>query len=1034
MRARSSVHPAARGGWFRSLAGATVASTLLLTVGAFSASAAPVTDPPVVSQGEGRLLTVELLNDGIDQLVALNGAQAVNTDASGAVTRDVPLDLELLSALQVTVPAGLVSVFGTDGILQLGAVGQYAAASDDASSLAFSGTVSASSSLVGVSTVTPGSDVGDPGTDTSALINVSTADILGGANLADLSVRVGVVAAGATQSTAGVQSGNYTLSDLEVVVGGTLLAGTISAVGAQLNPIIAGVNALVATPIVNPLAGGTVTVDLDALLAVAGVASVNDLAPGTNLLQYLPAAVVAQVTTSVNTLLTNLNDAITGLGIAGAALATLLAAAQPLVVGILDGLATSLEAPLGTAVDALLQLDVNTQSTSAGGTFTQTALTVGVGTAGSLVQIGLANASVGPNQVSPVASSLSPTSGPTSGGTVVTITGEGFTGATGVTFDGTPGTGFSVDSDTQITVTSPPHAAGAVDVVVQHPAGDSDPLTFTYVQSAAATSLNPTSGPETGGTVVTISGAGFTGATGVTFDGTPGSSFSVDSDTQITVTSPAHDPGTVDVVVQHPGGDAAPLDFEFMQLITVTGVTPGSGPSYGGTEVTVSGSCFTGATGVTIGGVLVPAAEFVSHSDSEIVFVTPANDVGVVDVTVHGAAECAGDETVPDGFEYLDVDAPVITDLTPDSGPESGGTVVTITGEGFTDATGVLFGETLAASFVVDSDSQITVTTPAHAPGVVDVYVLHLAGASEPGEFTFTPLIDVADIDPGFGPEDGGTEVTITGVCFTDATGVTIGGVTVPASEFSTHTGTVIVFETPAHAPGVVDVTIHGTAECGGDATVTDGFEYISDDAPVLASLSPDNGPESGGTTVVITGSGFTDASGVTFGDVPAASFTVDSDTQITVTTPVHAPGVVDVRVLHTDGTSAPLEFEFTPVTTIDDVDPDEGPTEGGTWVTITGYCFLGATGVLFGDTPAQSFNVVSDSTIVALSPAGSGTVDITVLGSLECGGDDTVEDGFTYVSPGLGSTGAQPLPALLTGLGLLLAGAALYLLRRRLA
>lgn len=111
---------------------------------------------------------------------------------------------------------------------------------------------------------------------------------------------------------------------------------------------------------------------------------------------------------------------------------------------------------------------------------------------------------------------------------------------------------------------------------------------------------------------------------------------------------------------------------------------------------------------------------------------------------------------------------------------------------------------------------------------------------------------------------------------------------------------------------------------------------------------------------------------------------------------------------------------------------PGEDSPEGGPWVTITVHCFLGATGVLFSDAPAQSFNVVSDSTIVALSPAGSGTVDVTVLGSLECGGEGTIGSGFTYVTPGLGSTGAQPLPALLTVLGLLLAGAALFLLRRR--
>lgn len=97
------------------------------------------------------------------------------------MTSDVPLDLELLSALQVTAPAGAVSIFGTDGILQLGGVGQYAAAYDDMSPLAFSGTVTAANSLVGVSTVTPGS-IGSPG-GSSAVIAVSTTDILGGPNL-----------------------------------------------------------------------------------------------------------------------------------------------------------------------------------------------------------------------------------------------------------------------------------------------------------------------------------------------------------------------------------------------------------------------------------------------------------------------------------------------------------------------------------------------------------------------------------------------------------------------------------------------------------------------------------------------------------------------------------------------------------------------------------------------------------------------------------------------------------------------------------
>jgi alpha-tubulin suppressor-like RCC1 family protein len=62
-------------------------------------------------------------------------------------------------------------------------------------------------------------------------------------------------------------------------------------------------------------------------------------------------------------------------------------------------------------------------------------------------------------------------------------------------------------------------------------------------------------------------------------------------------------------------------------------------------------------------------------------------------------------------------------------------------------------------------------------------------------------------------------------------------------------------------------------------------------------------------------------------------------------------------------------------------VQPNRGPSRGGTTVTISGSEFLGATQVQFGSTPATSFTVNSDSSITAVSPAGprKTTVDVTV-------------------------------------------------------
>ena len=78
------------------------------------------------------------------------------------------------------------------------------------------------------------------------------------------------------------------------------------------------------------------------------------------------------------------------------------------------------------------------------------------------------------------ADGLAPAIGSSTGGTVVTITGEHFTGVTEVTFDGVAGAGLSVGSDTELTVTAPAHAAGVVDVVVTSPDGSSAAAVFTY--------------------------------------------------------------------------------------------------------------------------------------------------------------------------------------------------------------------------------------------------------------------------------------------------------------------------------------------------------------------------------------------------------------------------------------------------------------------------------------------------------------------------------------------------------------------------
>ena len=194
----------------------------------------------------------------------------------------------------------------------------------------------------------------------------------------------------------------------------------------------------------------------------------------------------------------------------------------------------------------------------------------------------------------PTVTGVSPSSGPTAGGTSVTVTGTNLTGASAVDFGtANPGTSISAVTATSLTVTSPA-GTGTVDVTVTTPNGTSainapsDHFTYNAPALPTVTGVSPSSGPTAGGTSVTVSGTNLTGASAVDFGtANPGTSISAVTATSLTVTSPAGT-GTVDVTVTTPNGTSAinaPSDhftYNAPALPTVTGVSPSSGPTAGG--------------------------------------------------------------------------------------------------------------------------------------------------------------------------------------------------------------------------------------------------------------------------------------------------------------------------------------------------------------------------------------------------------------------------------------------------------------------
>jgi len=100
---------------------------------------------------------------------------------------------------------------------------------------------------------------------------------------------------------------------------------------------------------------------------------------------------------------------------------------------------------------------------------------------------------------------------------------------------------------------------------------------------------------------------------------------------------------------------------------------------------------------------------------------------------------------------------------------------------------------------------------------------------------------------------------------------------------------------------------------------------------PTVTNVNPNTGPTSGGTSVTITGTNFFDVIAVQFGSNAAGSFTVNSPTQITATSPAGV-GTVDVTVTTAGGTSANNtadQFTYVAAPTVTSVNPNTGPTPG---------------------------------------------------------------------------------------------------------
>ncbi|MBH8571319.1 hypothetical protein KB206_20675 [Microvirga sp. STS02] len=491
----------------------------------------------------------------------------------------------------------------------------------------------------------------------------------------------------------------------------------------------------------------------------------------------------------------------------------------------------------------------------------------------------------------PGLTSIAPTSGAI--GSTVVLNGSNLQGVTTVTFAGASGntvtTGFAVNgAGTQLTGVMVPSGATTGSVTVTSPNGTSNGVSFVVLAPPAVAGFAPAAGAV--GASVAVTGTNFTGITSLTLGGVAVTTYSVTSPTDLTFSVPVGAVSGPIAIANASGTGTSATSFVVIPAPVVSSFAPGSGPV--GTVVVLTGTGFANASSVRVNGV---AATFAVNSSTSITTTVPAGaSTGLIAVTTPGG-------TSSSAAAFTVIPPPILTSFTPTSG--SVGTVVTISGSNFQNTSTVVFNGTAAPGFVVNgAATEVSVAVPGGASsGPIS---LTTPGGTTVSSSSFIVLAPptITSFTPGNGPV--GTSVTVTGTNLLGCTSVLFNGS--PAS-FSGVTNASLVATVPAGATtGLITITAPG-------GTASSASSFVVNQPAAVNSFAPASGPA--GTSVIITGSDFTGVTSVTFNGIAAASFILNTSTQLTAVVPAGAgTGVVAVTTNIGAGSSG-SSFTFVPTT-----------------------------------------------------------------------------------------------------------------------
>lgn len=513
-------------------------------------------------------------------------------------------------------------------------------------------------------------------------------------------------------------------------------------------------------------------------------------------------------------------------------------------------------------------------------------------------------------------------------------------------------------------------------------------------------SVEPNRGQISGLLRVEIKGAGFEQGSKVIFDQSESLNTVVVNSSLITVDTPPHPVGAVNVRVRRPDSKEAILKDAFFYEVPVfiAAIEPSFSPLNGGVPVIITGGGFIDGTIALIGGKLLIDATVID--ENTILGIAPPGTYGYKDLLI---ANEMGQALLKKSFFYKG--NPSIKSCFPVTFPADSEQKVVVYGAGLEGGKFVVNSDILPESSIVKDDRADLILPPlTEGPVGISVDTKFGNASLENCAYAVHPdseskSLKVIDIFPKSGDTSGETVVAIVAEGIKQDFPVSVRFDSLPAAIVTVEPELKkIMVVAPPHPAGTVDITVAQESK-GEIFTVPSAFIYKH---PLrIFSVTPAKGDYSGGDEVIVEGEGFFDIESLFVGALPAKEVKISSNTKISAVTPSGSPGYADVTVFRNDGESFTLKNGFTFTKegrAIFAVSPAKGAISGGTLARIYGAGFNKYSKVYFGDVPSQFVEVSSPSMILLKTPRGEiGTVDVRVVDSE---GTLTLSNAFTYYDP----------------------------------